>query len=215
MTDPAAIASRLRTFYGLQPRPPADLFEAIVWDIVSRDALPARRDLAWRALQRLPALTPDAAFRVKPKELQAALALAGPHAEQRLERMRGAAGEIRRQRDLFAAVASGEARLRASLRALARVPGLDRAGRHRALLFGVGRCLLPADAGLERVLTRLGLAPRRAFARRLPPDLDAWRDAALYLEHHARHTCLPVGPHCNVCRLAEGCPEALRQKPEA
>ena len=66
-------------------RPPIP-FQFFLWEILSRDALPARRDLAWQALRRIPALTPDAVSRAASKELLDAVALAGPHRDERSSR---------------------------------------------------------------------------------------------------------------------------------
>ena len=54
----------LHAVYGPLAHPPADLFGFYVWEVISEGALPARRDLAWLALKRIPALTPDAMFRL-------------------------------------------------------------------------------------------------------------------------------------------------------
>jgi endonuclease III len=205
----------LRSFYGLLPSPPEDLFAFFVWEVISDGAPSARRDLAWQALKRIPALTPDAMFRAQPKKLDEAIGLAGPHKDQRLEKLRAGIGELRRHREFENLVEPPRGRLFAAARALARIPHLDRAARHRALLF-VGKFrVLPVDDGVARVAFRLGLAregtvraARRALAAELPPDIDAYREATLYLGHHATHACVAQAPHCHVCPLNAGCPAA-------
>jgi endonuclease III len=217
----ANVIRALRAFYGLLPAPPEDLFAFFVWEVISRHALPARRDLAWHAIKRIPALTPDAMFRAAPKKLQDAIGLAGPHRDERLEQLREGTAVFRRHREFETRVepprhdGDSPRRLFDAARALADVPHLESAGRHRALLF-VGRFrVLPVDDGMARVAARLGLAPvasvraaRRALTGALPPDIDAYRDAALYLAHHAEHACIAHGPHCHVCPLAVECPAA-------
>ena len=86
----------LRAFYGPLPAPPGDVFACAVWELLSAHAFPVRRDQAWQALRRLPALTPDSLFRTSTKTLQEAVGLAGGSADERVDRLRAVAGEIRR-----------------------------------------------------------------------------------------------------------------------
>jgi endonuclease III len=211
----------LKQFYGLQPTPPADLFQFFVWEILSDHALPARRDLAWQALRRLPALTPDAMFRTPAKDLLDAVGIAGPHREDRVDRLRAVVGEFKRHRDLLHADALQRATLLDAARTLRRLEHTSPASRVRALLFSLDRAVLPLDADLNRVVSRLMGMPKnrqRSRARRwlgqsLAPDTprpepapsSTYRDATIYLRHHALQTCLPVAPHCVVCPLRERC----------
>jgi endonuclease III len=236
----------LRDFYGLLPRPPADPFQFFLWEILSVDALPARRDLAWQSLRRIPALTPDAVFRTPVKELVDTLGLIGPHRDERLERIRQTTAEFKRHR-----AALGEERLRtggllASRRALRGMTHLPRETLDLALLYVAGYAVLPLDDATARVVMRLegmalpiegaeGFAPKRvrsalrlAAARsgqagqanglrterrrarkilrsQLPSNLETYRDAVLYLRHHAQHTCSAVAPHCGICPLLTVC----------
>ena len=103
----------------------------------------------------------------------------------------------------------------------------------RALLYVAGYAVLPLDDAAARVVARLegtaipisegaeGFALKRARsaaalrrqrrrARRtmrtgLRLDVDTYREAVLYVRHHAHHTCTAVGPHCGVCPLLRGC----------
>ena len=216
---------RLRTFYGLLPTLPGDLFQFFVWEILSRDALPARRDLAWLALKRIPALTPDAVFRAPPKAFLDAIGLTGPYREDKADLIKSVVGEFKRHRDTLAGDAFAESGLRRAVRALRRFTLIDIGVRRRALLFAGNYLLLPMDPELARVLNRIAgsepvLLPRRQtapeqrrsqrgarrwLADRLPRDLEIYRDAVVYLRHHAQHTCLLIGPHCTVCPLRDGC----------
>lgn len=208
----------LREFYGLQPTPPADLFQFFVWEILSEQALPARRDLAWQQLRRIPALTPDAMFRLPARELLEAVGIAGPHRETKVERLRGVIGEFRRHRDILSVEALSHAHMVAAVRALRRLDQVPRATRARAILFAVGVLVLPIDDEVNRVVGRLMGQPknrrrsaaRRWLADRVPADLPHYRDAILYLRHHALHTCLAVGPHCGVCPLRQVCASVQR-----
>jgi endonuclease III len=207
----------LREFYGLQPTPPADWFQFLIWEILSEQSLPARRDLAWQALRRIPALTPDAIFRAPPKELLDAVGLAGPHREEKVERIRALVGAFKRHRDLFVQVASGSGVLQAA-RAMRRLEQVSPSVRARAILFVVGRAVLPLDQDVARVVSRLMGAPhnrRRALARRwlserLDPGVTSYRDAIVYLRHHAHQSCTAVAPHCAVCPLRHDCGSVQR-----
>jgi endonuclease III len=234
----------LRDFYGLLPRPPADPFQFFLWEILSTDALPARRDLAWHSLRRIPALTPDAVFRTPVKALVETLDLIGPHRDERLDRIRQTTGVFKRHRE-----ALGEERLRTggllrARRALRGLAHLPRETLDLALLYVAGYAVLPLDDATARVVARLegtaiptsegaegftlerarsilrlagarsgqadGLRRQRRRARKvlaaaLPRDVDAYREAVVYLRHHAHHTCSAIGPHCGVCPLLSDC----------
>ena len=223
----------LRDFYGLLPRPPADPFQFFLWEILSTDALPARRDLAWQSLLRIPALTPDAIFRTPVKALADTLGVIGPHRDERLERIRQTTGEFKRHREALHQErlrTGGLLRARRALRGLTHLP---RETLDLALLYVAGYAVLPLDDATARVVARLegtaipisegaegfalkrvrsarGLRTQRRRARkilrsRLPSDLDTYRDAVLYLRHHAQHTCSAVAPHCGICPLLTAC----------
>jgi endonuclease III len=207
------VITTLREFYGLQATPPADLFQFFVWEILSEHALPPRRDLAWQALRRLPALTPDAMFRAPSKELLDAIGTAGPHRDEKLERIRAVVGEFKRHRDALTGEALARAGLLRAARTLRRLDAVPRPVRARALLFSAGHCILPVDEDVQRVAARLGdaseqatrAASRRWLTARLPRDAAAYRDAVVYIRHHAHHTCTKTAPHCGVCPLRSGC----------
>lgn len=219
----------LREFYGLQPTPPANLFQFIVWEILADGSLPARRDLAWLALKKIPALTPDAMFRAPAKALLNAIGITGPYREEKLELIRASVGEFKRHRHLFEAEALKAAGLLRAARALHRLSHLDPDIRRRALLFSAGYPVLAVDEDVSRVVNRLsgeafeGYVPRpercreasrakrsakRWLAPRLPTDVEVYRDVVLYLRHHAQHTCIAVAPHCTVCPLKGNCASA-------
>jgi endonuclease III len=224
---------KLREFYGLLPQPPSDPFQFFLWEILSADALPARRDLAWQALRRLPALTPDAMARTPPKELLDVMRLIGPSPDERIERIRTTTGEMKRQRDRFdpdKLRTNGLLHAARTFRGLAHLPPdlVD-----RALLYAGSYPVLPLDDGAARVVARLegtAIAPshgaegftlkralyagqlraqrrraRKRLAAMLPCEVDVYRDAVLYLRHHSHNTCLAVAPHCKVCPLLSGC----------
>lgn len=223
----------LKEFYGRLPVPPADPFQFILWEILSDSALPARRDLAWQALRRIPALTPDAVFRAPQRALLDAIAVAGPHRDERLDRIRAVTGEFRRRRDPLAREALASGSLLHAARQLRRLPDVPRDTLDRALLFAVGHPVLPLDDAAARVIARLegwalpvsggaeGFTLKRTrwakelraqrrtartrLAATLPRNPAVYGEAVLYLRHHAQHTCLAVGPHCGVCPLAAGC----------
>jgi endonuclease-3 len=210
----------LREFYGLQATPPADLFQFLVWEILSDQALPARRDLAWQALKRLPALTPDAMFRAPAKALLEAVGLAGPHREEKVERLRLTVGQFKRHREELDVETLRRGSALGAGRALGRLTHVHPSVRARAHLFTLDAQLLPIDHDINRVISRLMGMPhnrnrgkaRRWLCARLAPDVTAFREAVVYLRHHALHTCLRVGPHCAVCPLRDQCPHASSEK---
>jgi endonuclease III len=212
------VISALKQFYGLQPTPPADWFQFFVWEIVSDQALPARRDLAWQALRRIPALTPDAMFRAPKQELLDALGIAGPNREDRLDRLRAIVGEFKRHRDELANERLARASTLAVTRALRRLDHATSATRARALLFAGDRAVLPMDDDMLRVVSRLMGTPenrcrpvaRRWLTARVNAEPSSFRDAVIYLRHHAQHTCLKVGPHCGICPLRPRCGSVQR-----
>ena len=203
----------LREFYGLQPQPPSDLFQFLVWEVLSERALPARRDLAWQALRRIPALTPDAMFRAPARDLLEAIGLAGPHREEKVERLRGIIGEFKRHRDLLDQHRLQHVGTLRAGRALARLEHVHPSVRARAHLFVLGANVLPLDDEIMRVVGRLMDTPgthnrpatRRWLLHRLIEEAAELRDAVVYLRHHAQQTCVTVAPHCGVCPLRDRC----------
>jgi endonuclease-3 len=87
------------------------------------------------------------------------------------------------------------------------------------LLLAADHRILPVDARVSRVGRRLGYAEvheefrkqsrsvQEALTRELPPSVDAFRRAFLYLSHHGAATCTEADPHCPVCPLLKDCPE--------
>jgi endonuclease III len=73
--------------------------------------------------------------------------------------------------------------------------------------------VLPVDDDVSRVVMRLMGLPnerhragaKRLLAAGLPKNLNVYREANLYLRHHAQHSCLVVAPHCTVCPLRPEC----------
>lgn len=216
------LVAALERFYGPLPAPPSDPFRFYVWEVLSAHTTPARRDAAYAALLRIPALTPDAMFRAPRGRLTAALAHAGPYQEQRLHALLLGVEQFRRQ-PAFGAVVRGA--LPRARRLLARLPRLGEGGVHRMLLFGGQHCVVPVDRDVARLASRLAgaagaerhtpprLRPiRRMLEAGLPKEESAFRRAALYLRHHAVQTCAD-DPHCSVCPVGEKCPS--RRDPQS
>jgi endonuclease III len=217
-----SIVPQLREFYGLLPQPPSDPFQFFVWEILSADALPARRDLAWQALRRVPALTPDAMARTPQAELLEVARIIGPRADERLERIRATTGEMKRHRETLDPDRLRTRGLTYAARVFRRLAHLPRDVLNRALVYAAGYPVLPLDDGAARVVMRIEgqdtTAPgashhqqrrqaRRLMASRLPVAAHDYGTALLYLRHHAEHTC-SVTPHCRVCPLAARCKSA-------
>jgi endonuclease III len=210
----ASLVPRLVKFYGPLPKPPEDPFGAYVWEVLGLKTAPGRRDAAFLALRRVPALTPDSMKKLGRGRLEAIVRMCGPFVDERLTALETGADVFRRQR------AFGN-RLHGSLRtawlALQDLPHLGEAGAARLLLFASPHSLIPVDAGMTRLVVRLGLVDeianvtrlartvRRAIGRELPADAAARRQAALYLAHHAQSTCIEVTPHCGICPIGSDC----------
>jgi endonuclease III len=179
-----------------------------------------RREQAFGALKRIRALTPDSLARAAPGRLAAAVALAGPHADDRLQAIRAGADVFRRTPGLARAIAGPP---RGARRALRTLPRLGPAGSRRLRLFAADSAVLPPDPDVLRVWRRLGSAGpagsasgtrtvHRAMRDQVQSeDSSAIRRAFVYLSHHAATTCTEPEPRCRVCPLLEGCPEGERR----
>jgi endonuclease-3 len=210
----------LQRFYGPLPAPPRDPFTLFVWEVLSAHSTPRQRDAALAALKRIPALTPDSMWRAPQKKLEASVKLAGPYSENRLTALRTGVDVFRRSPKLPAVIRGP---LLAARRALKPLPQLGETGAHRMLLLAADQQILPVDARVSRVGRRLGYGDasqefrkqarsvQDALTRELPPSVDAFRRAFLYLSHHGGATCTESDPHCPVCPLLNDCPEGRRQ----
>jgi endonuclease III len=215
------LLAALQTFYGALPAPPHDPFTLFVWEVLSAHSTPRKRDAAFAALKRIPALTPDSMWRAPQKKLEESVRLAGPYTESRLNALRTGVDVFRRMPTLPAVIRGP---LVAARRAIKPLPQLGDAGAHRMLLFAADQPILPVDARVSRVARRLGYGEphaefrkqsrsvQDALAGELPSKVDAYRRAFLYLSHHGAATCTEADPHCPVCPLLEHCAEGLRRK---
>lgn len=220
MTLSSAVEA-LSRFYGRLPEPPRDPFAYFVWEVLSAEAAPGKRDAAFAALKKIPALTPDAMWRVPPARLEAAVRLAGPYCEQRLQALRAGIDRFRRSPTLASVIGGPLRRARRALRAF---PHLGEAGARRMLLFTGTSCVVPVDARVGRVVARLDGDTRLADARRrdrlvqrairraLNGDVEAARRMFSYLAHHGSVSCTEHDPHCGVCPLAAQCVYGQRRR---
>jgi endonuclease-3 len=214
------LLTALQGFYGALPTPPRDPFTLFVWEVLSVHSTPRRRDTALAALKRIPALTPDAMWRAPQKKLEESVKLAGPYTENRLTALRTGVDLFRRSPNLPAVIRGP---LTAARRALKPLPQLGETGAHRMLLFAADQQILPVDARVSRAGVRLGYGEangefrkqsrsvQEALTRELPPSVDAFRRAFVYLSHHGAATCTETDPHCAVCPLLTDCPEGQRR----
>jgi endonuclease-3 len=214
------LLSSLQQFYGPLPPLPRDPFTLFVWEVLSAHSTPRKRNAALAALKRIRAMTPDAMWRAPQKKLEESVKLAGPYADNRLQALRTGVDVFRRSPRL-AAIIRGP--LLAARRALKPLPQLGDAGAHRMLLFTADHAVLPAEARVTTVGRRLGYGDsdaefrkqsrsvQEALTRELPPSVDAFRRAFLYLSHHGGATCTEGDPHCPICPLLNDCPEGKRR----
>ncbi len=209
----------LERFYGLIPAPPHDVFALYVWEVMGAYTIPQKREAAIAALRRIPALTPDSVWKAARAKLEAAVALAGPRREERLQALLAGVDVLRRHADLAARLRTS---LAAGRRALRLLPHLGQAGAHLMLLFAADYPIIPLEPGVVRVASRLGFGRsrepgrkglrsiRHALAAAIGRDLAEIRRTVTYFRHHSVTTCLAGDPHCHVCPLREEC-EGCRQ----
>jgi endonuclease-3 len=214
------LIDELKAFYGTLPTPPSDPFQLFVWEVLSIHSAPHKRDAAMGALKRNRALTPDAMWKVARKKLEDSVRLAGPYLEQRVNALRTGVDIFRRTPNLPKTIRGPLAPARRALRGL---PQMGEGGAYRMLLFAADHPVLPVDARVGRVATRLGYGSkqstfaktarsiREAVSAELPAHLQAYRRAYNYLDHHGAATCSESDPHCAVCPLSKDCPEGQRR----
>lgn len=197
------VASELKKFYGLLPTPPADPFALFVWEVLAFQATPQKRGLAFAALKRHRALTPDAMSKVAKKKLEDSVKLAGAYVEQRLRALRTGVSVFQRRADLPATIRGP---LPVAHESLSVLPHMTDGGAERMLLFAGGHRVLPMDPGTARVVRRLGYEANPE--EELPHRLDVYQRVSIYLAHHAVSTCTESDPRCGVCPLRMDCPSA-------
>jgi endonuclease III len=214
----ASILDVLERFYGVLPAPPQDAFGLYVWKVLAFQATPRRRDSAFTALRKIPAMTPDSLARAPRGKIEAAVARAGSLRDERLRALTAGASVFRRNPDLASTLRRPLAESRAALEAL---PHLRAADGEWMLLFAGDHPILPSDPRALRVLSRLDArAPSGApapdssldqvcadVARELDHDPARLRGAITYLAHHALATCTDRAPHCGVCPIVDRCVE--------
>jgi endonuclease III len=221
MTRLERLVASLQKFYGALPSPPTDPFGMFVWEVLSTHSTPRKRDAAMNALRRHRALTPDAMARLPQKKFEESVALAGPYVEQRLRALRVGVDLFRRTPALPHTIRGP---LVSARRALNRLPQMADGGACRMLLFAADHPIMPVDTRLIRVTRRLGYVAavdgsrartvrriRDAAADDLQGNVEAYRRAYAYLDHHGAATCTENDPHCTVCPLVGECPEGGRR----
>ena len=200
------LVGELKQFYGLLPTPPSDAFMLFVWEVLSFQTPPLKRDAAFGALKRNPSLTPDSMEKVAPKKLEESVKLAGSYFDQRLRALKTGIRVFQRNPELSATIRGP---LAAAQEALSTLPHMGEGGADRMLLFSGSHRVLPMDAGVWRLVRRLGYDD--VPDSELPHSLDAYRRASMYLSHHAAATCTDKDPHCQVCPLKSDCPYGQSQ----
>ena len=200
------VLDRLERFYGPLPQPPSDPFALYVWEVMTLHTTQSRRDAAIGALKRIPALTPDSVVRAPRGKLEAAVAFAGPYRDERLRALVAGAEVFRRHRDITDRLRSD---LPTAVETLTLLPHLTSVAGDWLLLLAGGHPRLPADAGLGRVLNRLG-SDVSTIEVQTGGVLSALQRAALYLAHHGQATCVENDPLCRICPLKPECAYANR-----
>jgi len=210
-----SLVRKLQKQYGALPEPPSDAFVLFVWEILSHHSTSKKRDAALHGLKRYGALTPDSMWHASPAKLAASVALAGPYRDQRLLALRKGVDVFRQNSELPSTI---KGPVPAAVRALKELPKMTGdSGAYRMLLFAGDHAVLPVDARVARVATRLGYGEkaadftktarsvRQAAAAELSDSVDAYRGAYVYLDHHGAATCTESDPHCADCPLRADC----------
>jgi len=209
------MVGELKSFYGTLALPPSDAFTLFVWEILSNHSTPKKRSAAITALKRNHALTADGMWNAPPKKIEESVALAGPYPAQRIQGLKKGIEIFRRIPELLTVIRGP---LPTALRALKGMPQMGEGGGYRMLLFAGNHAVLPVDARVSRVATRLGYGERSAnftktarsiraaVAAELPDSVGAYRHAYTYLAHHGVVTCAETDPRCNECPLLDDCP---------
>jgi endonuclease III len=108
--------------------------------------------------------------------------------------------------------------LRTAIQQLKRLPKMNGdSGAYRMLLFSGRHPVLPIDARVSRVATRLGYGEKlsdfsktaHSIREAVAPELtsvESYRRAYLYFDHHGASTCVETDPRCDTCPLRSGCP---------
>jgi endonuclease III len=209
------LVGRLKRFHGAVPEPPAEPFALFVWQVLFNHSTPKKRDAAVAGLKRLGALTPEGMWNASPKALADCVHRAGPFGEYRLMALRKGVEVFRRDSD-WPGVLTGP--VPAALRRLKVLPRMSGDGpAYTMLLFAGGHAVLPVNARVARVATRLGYGEmaaafpkiaksiRGAIAPELGERVAAYRDAYVYFEHHGAATCTETDPQCDTCPLLKDC----------
>jgi endonuclease III len=209
------IVGQLKRRYGALPVPPSDPFALFVWQVLFNHSTPKKRDASVAGLKRLGALTPDGMWNAAPKALAECVHRAGPFGDYRLMALRKGVEVFRRDADL-AGVLEGQANI--ALRRLKVLPRMSGDGpAYCMLLFAGGQPVLPVNARVARVATRLGYGQmagafpkiaksiRQAIDPELGDRVTAYRDLYVYFEHHGGATCTETDPRCDECPLLKQC----------
>src|SRR5262249_25404399 len=159
-------------------------FALFVWDVLSFKATPQKRALAFAALKRHRALTPDSMSKLAQKKLEDSVRLAGPPFEQRLRALRTGVSVFQHHSQLRK---MRKEPLPVAQESLGVLPHMADGDADRMLLFAGGHRVLPMDAGTARVVRRLGYAD--APDAELPHSFEVYRRVSTYLTHHASSTC--------------------------
>jgi endonuclease III len=209
------LVGRLKKRYGKLPAPPTDPFALFVWQVLFNHSTAKKRDAAVAGLKRLGALTPDGMWNASPKALADCVHRAGPFGEYRLLALRKGVEVFRRESDWPDVLAGPVPAALRRLKALPRMSGDGPA--YSMLLFAGGQAVLPVNARVARVATRLGYGQlssafpriaksiRQAVAPELPHRAEAYRDVYVYFEHHGATTCAETDPQCDECPLLKEC----------
>jgi endonuclease III len=212
------VVQLLRKQHGpVEPPPPTNAFEHILWEKVAYLATDDRRARAFDALRSQVGLTPEAILAARPAVLRKIAAMGGGVAvDDRVGHMQDAAALVI---DEFGGTLDRAAHdeLRDAVKALRRFHGIGEPGAERILLLTRAHKLLPLDSNGARVMVRLGYgredknygamyrSVRQAAAPELTQTFDWLTDAHLLLRRHGQEVCKTSKPRCSECLARPEC----------
>jgi endonuclease-3 len=192
-----------------RPDPAVGPLEEVVGTLIGQHTSgPNSRRAYARLRERFP--TWDAVRRAPVAEIAEAIWGAGL-ARLKAPRIKGLLSQIAEERgdlDLGFLAGLSDAAAMAWLR---RLPGVGQTTAGCALLFGLGRPVMPVDGGILRVARRLGLVDPRGSPDQVQRALEAGVPPGEVYPLHVnlirfgRELCTPTAPACPVCPLNDCC----------
>ncbi len=214
------ILDGLRRQHGVvEPPPPRNAFELVLWEKVAYLASDERRATAFEHFRKTIGATPERILAARRSAVVDALEKGGIAALERANHLIEAAefvvGELGGRLDDACALP-----LRDAMRLLKRIYGIGDPGAEKILLLTRAHPVLGLDSNGLRVLQRLGYgtegktynaaykAATSAALLEIGADIDRLTTANLLLRRHGQTLCKTSSPKCGACAVSDDCPSA-------